>query len=122
MIKRTERGWAGHFIGASQCRFHLNTLLEKGDKKVVISTVGCYIPKSENSPRPIGCDRFYETFACRTRCDEEFIEADICKQLAFKSQWCISEPFKDNEANEMHEKVVQEFIKKMSKAKKMEGK
>ena len=63
-------------------------------------------------------DEEFLDMIAKAKQEKEFIEIDVTKQLNFKSQWRISEPFKDNEANEMHEKVVQEFIKKMSKVKK----
>ncbi len=61
MMKRTERGWAGHFICAERCRFRRNTLLEIGDMAIVVSTVGAMMSRGEDKPETIGHERYYET-------------------------------------------------------------
>lgn len=112
--KRTERGWAGHFICASRCKFRLNTLIEYKDIKIVVSTVGnMWTDDEDKNPKEIGYNRHYETMAFFGVKIEGFIEANVERQINFDSEWCISEPFKDNEANEMHENVVQELMRKI---------
>lgn len=56
-------GYAGHFIGASNCRMHLHTRV--GDYR--ISTVGDYRPPHHQGEEPeeIGWGRTYETFVFR---------------------------------------------------------
>jgi len=113
VIKRTERGWAGHFICGYKCRFHLNTLLEYKDTRIIVSTVGMMF--TDDKPKEIGCDRYYETMAFEAENRNGFVEINVEKEVNFSNEWAIEEPFKDNEANEMHENVVQEIINKIKK-------
>lgn len=58
-------GYSGHFIGGSQCAYHLATRIGK----FLVSTVGDYRPRSEGGKKVqigAGDDAFYETyvFAC----------------------------------------------------------
>lgn len=130
-VKITERGWAGHFICADSCKFRRNTLLEYKDKKWIISTVGA-MPQSEtmkkypefcskNGFETIGFDRYYETMAFEAEPVKNqegviiYYDADVGKQIYFDSDWAISDcNFEtDKQANEMHDKVVEELIKKI---------
>ena len=115
-VKRTERGWAGHFCAAHRCRFRRNTLLECGKIKIVVSTVGCMeSPFSESGFDQIGCDRNYETMAFHSNPkDIRYHDADVTKQISFESEWAIAEIDKDEKADEMHEKVVKEISNKLS--------
>jgi len=126
-VIRTERGWCGHFICGDRCRFRRNTLLECGDKKFVISTVGvCII---DNEVETIGLDRWYETMAFIGEDNGGYIDADVTKQIDFESEWGIwgtsweevlaiyTNP--DNAANDMHEKVVDELTKKIQSQEEM---
>ena len=129
-VKRTERGWAGHYICARDCLFRRNTLLEYGNKKWIVSTVGCQICRHDLSPwykmgdvMSIGSGRWYETMAFESFYDE-YDDADITKEIQFKSDWGIwgiswedvMEKYNqhpDIAANEMHEKVVNELMEKI---------
>ena len=130
-VEITERGWAEHFICADSCKFRRNTLLEYKDKKWIVSTVGA-MPQSEimkkypefcskNGFETIGCDRYYETMAFEAEPVKNkdgiiiYYDADVGKQIYFDSDWAISDcNFEtDKQANEMHDKVVEELIKKI---------
>lgn len=120
-LKITERGYAGHFCASRSCSFRRNTLLEYGDRRIVVSTVGNYRPhyhgfgtgrKGENE---IGVNRFYETMAFEAKKEGVYWEADVTKEVSFKSKWAIDklELETDKEADEMHEKVVKELSKNL---------
>ena len=95
-VTRTERGWAGHYICSYKCLFRRNTLLEYGDVKVVVSTVGC--------------DRYYETRAFMANMeDTRFYDADTGKPLDIEGNTAIDHLDADDDANDMHEAVVEEI-------------
>lgn len=118
-VKITERGWAGHFCAASDCRYRRNTLIEKGRKRVVVSTVGNYWPphatreegNDHHRKNWIGVNRFYETMAFKAVKEGVYWEADVSQQVEFKSEWMLSELEQETDlkADAMHEAVVKEI-------------
>jgi hypothetical protein len=124
-VKRTERGWAGHFICATRCEFRRNTLLEYGNKKWIISTVGRLVSVNPKTMKEeftkIGLNRYYETMAFEAAYPDEFgyVDADVSKPIEFDSKWAIGDIEADSEtrANDMHEAVVLELMGKI----KLEG-
>lgn len=121
MIKRTERGWIGHFICADRCMFRRNTLLESDTDSVIISTVGAMLDLSNKTLDTIGAfGRYYETMVFGTKRVGDYIDTDVSNQREFDSPWSICADSVDelpkgvdNIANEMHETVVDEFIEKL---------
>lgn len=108
-VKRTERGWAGHFICADRCRFRRNTLLEYKDIKIVVSSVGL-LTTDDKSFDTVGLDRYFETMAFHSKKDDDrFNDIDVRKQVYFNSDWYISVVDADDKANIMHDVVVDEI-------------
>jgi len=111
MIKTIERGWAGHFICANRCRFRRNTLIDAGETKIVVSTVGLMESLNGDSFEKIGSGRYYETMAFHTnKEDTRYHDIDVEKQISFESEWAINEIDADDKANEMHDNVVREIV------------
>ena len=117
-VKRTERGWAGHFICADSCKFRRNTLLECGDVKIVVSTVGAMYDH-DGKLQEIGLNRHYETMAFYVDgLTGKYKDADVSREICFDSQWALKwhkDGYIDNEANDMHEAVVKELTEKLIK-------
>jgi len=121
MVKKTERGWAGHFICGSSCRFRRNTLLELGEEKIVVSTVGGYV--FNNKIDTIGANgRYYETMAFKAVKIGAYFEADVSEEISFESEWaiCAKSPEDlpddiDNMADRQHEAVVLEMTALLEK-------
>lgn len=123
-LKRTERGWGGHFICAERCAFRRNTLLEYGDRKIVVSTVGLMQGfHNEAKYHTIGAGgRYYETMAFGAKKNGPYIDADVSENVHFDSEWAICADSidklpedVDNNANDMHEAVVAELSKRLLK-------
>lgn len=111
-VKRTERGWAGHFCASSMCLFRRNTLLEYKDIRVVVSTVGLMRDILDESKFTMigGNSRYYETMAFYAHwVADRYWDADVSREFDFESPWCINEVDADDRANDMHEQVVKEI-------------
>ena len=122
-IKIAERGYAGHYICSSHCKFRRNTLIEFGDKRIVVSTVGNYSPclpngwKKSNFDNDIGAGgRKYETMAFWAKYEKPYWEADVSKQINFESEWAIGELEyeTDFKADKMHDNIVKEISNLLS--------
>ena len=123
MIRRTERGWAGHFICGDRCTFRRNTLLRSpASKRIVVSTVGC-MRMPNGKFEELGAGRHYETMAFEASKQGTYWDADVSKQVSFDSPWMIPEITNnsDNEANEMHERVVTEIAERMMRDEGLQG-
>jgi len=110
-VTRTERGWAGHFICALECRFRRNTLLEAGETRIIVSTVGNYV--YDNKVQEIGLDRYHETMAFHAEWEDPYWEVDVHREVPFESNWSLGDIKDDNIVNEMHETVVNEIMRTM---------
>jgi len=116
-VTRTERGWGGHFICAPDCQFRRNTLLELGDLRIVVSTVGNLRPVHNGRKiDTIGHERYFETMVFHAHKEGPYWDANVMRgQIDFGSGWAISEIHEgvDNEANNMHEDVCAEIHQRM---------
>jgi hypothetical protein len=117
-VKRTERGWAGHFCCSSRCRFRRNTLLQCGDVEIVVSTVGAMYD-NRGKLQEIGPARHYETIAFHVdKSSGDYKDADVEREVWIDSKsslkWHI-DGYPDNEANDMHEAVVKEISDNLAK-------
>ena len=113
-VKRTERGWAGHFCCSYRCEYHRNTLLEYNGIKVVVSTVGRLRKDMvSNTYEDLGYKRYFETMAFMANEDDKYNDADVEREISFDANWCLPSPYMELEADAMHEDVVMELSKRL---------
>lgn len=108
-VKRTERGWAGHFICADRCLFRRNTLLEYENIKIVVSTVGRLFANRQGRREivTVGSERYYETMAFYSDPnDTVYHDIDVERYIELGCDWQLNE-IDDNKANNMHEMAVE---------------
>ncbi len=111
-VKRTERGWAGHYCRADVCLFRRNTLLELNDIKIVVSTVGAKKDTYNWCFDEVGIGRFYETMCFYSKENNDpWHDANVEREISFESNWKIKEVGENSnkKANDMHEAVVTEI-------------
>ena len=119
VVVRTERGWGGHFICAYRCRFRRNTLLECGEIRIVVSTVGSMwhwqAKEGDGKSDTIGHDRYSETMVFHSDPkDARYHDADVGRgEVPFEAPWSIDHDDADDEANAMHEAVVAELTTRL---------
>lgn len=60
---RVEQPCPGHFIASQACQFRRNTALVRGEKSIIVSTVGRYLAPAQGGERleTIGFRRWFET-------------------------------------------------------------
>jgi len=115
-VKKTERGWAGHFCCAERCKFRRNTLLEFNNIKIVVSTVGLMKTLDGKKYEKVNLHGYFETMAFYAdKEDKRYNDADVERGVKFESKWYIKKIDADDEANEMHETVVKEISEKLKK-------
>ena len=113
-VKRTERGWAGHFIMSYRCEYHRNTLLEYNGMKVVVSTVGRLRKDMiSGTYEDLGYKRYFETMAFMADEDDKYNDADVEREIQFDAKWSLPSPDMELEADAMHEDVVTELSKRL---------
>ena len=113
-VKRTERGWAGHFCCSYRCEYHRNTLLEYNGMKVVVSTVGRLRKDMiSGTYEDLGYKRYFETMAFMADEDDKYNDADVEREISFDAKWSLPSPDMELEADAMHEDVVTELSKRL---------
>ena len=113
-VKRTERGWAGHFCCSYRCEYHRNTLLEYNGMKVVVSTVGRLRKDMiSGTYEDLGYKRYFETMAFMANEDDKYNDADVEREIQFDAKWSLPSPDMELEADAMREDVVIELSKRL---------
>lgn len=114
-VKRTERGWPGHFFRSHLCLFRRNTLLECDENQIVVSTIGTLI--IDGKVEEIGNKLWYETAIFWAKEINGYVESDVNRQINSTVNWRITADSleylvnPDNMANDMHEENVKHIEK-----------
>jgi hypothetical protein len=77
----TERGYSAHFCLSERCRFVRNTLLEYGDNKLIVSTVGRMRSLDDKKYERTNASAYYETMVFKAVYIEPYWEIDPLSEL-----------------------------------------
>lgn len=114
-VKVTYRGWPGHYILGDRCVFHLNTLLEAGQARVVVSSVGNLRSQGHlsHASEPIGSlvnPHYFETKAFWAQEKDGYWEAATSNEIKLLLPETVVrnlDPGCDEQAQRIHEAAVQ---------------
>lgn len=125
-VTKTESGWPAHFCCGNRCVYHRNTLLEWHDIRIIVSTVGSFMPDPGRSDEidhigySDGKKKFYETMVFEAIFINPYWEINVTKPIYPNAQVAIAATSAkdlprevDNLADQMHETVVQEICEAM---------
>ena len=107
-VHTIERGWPGHYVCSERCMFRRNTLLICGEKRLQVSTVGRMSGKFKELD---GVGSLYETRAFLIK-KNGFVDYDTEITINSKNILCVLD---DEGANNMHDRAVKEFKKRIVK-------
>lgn len=77
----TERGYPAHFCLSERCGFVRNTLLEYGDNKLIVSTVGRMRSLDDKKYERTNASAYYETMVFRAVYIKPYWEIDPLSEL-----------------------------------------
>lgn len=115
-IKRIERGTIGYddLDIAIDCRFRRNTLITSDREAIVVVTIGNRIVCGERLLPVNHIGDYYETTVYKTLTRKGRYPVTLFNErIAVESRTKLSTPFDNNDADAMHEKVVNEIVRKM---------
>jgi hypothetical protein len=70
-------------------------------------------PLQEGAFMEIGYNRYFETMAFHARHYGRYWDTDVCREVSFESSWTIADVDADDRANDMHETVVTELMRRL---------
>jgi len=106
-MKRTERGWPGHYCLGHRCIFHRNTLIEAWGLGIVVSTVG-NLQEGLAGKREIvriGAGHYFETRLFWANFDNRWKDSSGDEVLEELVMLC-EEPDADDAVNAEHDLIV----------------
>ena len=110
-----ERGWPGHHRLSRFCLFNRNTLIECGERRVIVSSVGEHLVGFNNPPKELPDGGFFETKAFEADWHGTSWECDTERpiQLPNDRDWRVHDWQQHAEVNQMHEDAVRLIILKL---------
>jgi hypothetical protein len=106
MLKIIHKGRAGHFIGSTDCLFHLHTqLLDESGNGYRVSTIGLYMPNNFKDYQMLDLHNYYKTvvFVMSDYKVQDWTEVDYVGVNDYPS------PESDEKAETLHQEMINKY-------------